>query len=358
MSSRPPWHPAHVHYHARDRSGLLLDAVEPLIAQVRDDVAGLYVVPHWQRGPHLRLMFAAEPAVWAGRVRPAVERIVGGYLRQKPSTARIDVEAALAQHRRLAELEKLDGPLTPWAPDNTIEFPPFQSRVEAMGGAEIADLVTDFYVASNDHYLAATRYLRDGAEPVDLFGLTLLLITAGTDGGLRRNVGSFRSHAEGFLSRCADPQAARAVFEREFARHRETILTRVRDVADPAYTPPPLMQAWAALMRWVRGRAEPAVRSGALRFPDELRQSDIEDPRTPEYLRRAFANEAYVRRGLDNPDFLRYRVVLNCSYLQLTRLGVAPPNRHLLCHLAANAIEELYGVSAIGAIERFVAEHP
>jgi hypothetical protein len=39
--------------------------------------------------------------------------------------------------------------------------------------------------------------------------------------------------------------------------------------------------------------------------------------------------------------------MLNLTYLMLTRLGISPAERFLLCHLAANAVEDQYGVSAI-----------
>jgi hypothetical protein len=38
--------------------------------------------------------------------------------------------------------------------------------------------------------------------------------------------------------------------------------------------------------------------------------------------------------------------MLNYTYLHMTRLGITPTERFLLCHLAANAVEECYGVSA------------
>jgi hypothetical protein len=356
------WRTAHVYHYRPDRSGLLLDAVHPLLREVEGRAARAYVVPHWLRGPHLRLNFDADEDAWTGVIRPAVERVLGTYLDHHPSTTRLDPRAALPQHRLLAELEEQEGPLIPWFPDNTIRYPAHVSRAEAMGGERIEELVTGFYVDSNPLYLDTVRHIRDTGEPADLVGLSLLFATAEAVGGLRRNVGSFRSHAEGFIAQCADPRAVRSAFDRQYERHRDAITGLMRAVAgtlDGTVRPPvPLVGRWAALMRRSVERAEPAVRDGALTMSESRRIAYIDHPAFPEYLRKAFGNEEYVRRALGNPDFHRYRVVLNFTYLQLSRLGQSPRTRYLLCHLAANAIEEYYAISAIDIIETFVAEHP
>ena len=362
MTFGTPWHAAHVYYYEPDRSGLLLDAVHPLLQEVDGTAARAYVVPHWLRGPHLRLNLSADEDAWAGLIRPAIERVLGTYLDGHPSTARLDARTSLPQHRLLAELEEQEGPLTPWFPDNTIQYPDYDSRAEAMGGEQIAELVTGFYVASNPLYLDTVRHIEDTAEPADLVGLSLLFATAEAIGGLRRNVGSFRAHAEGFINQCGDPQAVRSAFDRQYERHHDAIVGLMRavvgTVAGTAKPSVPLVGRWAALMRRSVQLAEPAVQSGVLKMSESRRTAFMDHPDFPEYLRKAFSNETYVRRALGNPDFLRYRVVLNFTYLQLSRLGQSPRTRYLLCHLAANAIEEHYSISAIDIIEEFVAEHP
>jgi hypothetical protein len=51
--------------------------------------------------------------------------------------------------------------------------------------------------------------------------------------------------------------------------------------------------------------------------------------------------------------FREYRLVLNLLYLYLYRIGVTGAERYLLCHLAANAIEDVYGVSALDEVRAF-----
>ncbi|MFJ5220798.1 thiopeptide maturation pyridine synthase [Streptomyces sp. NPDC088354] len=361
MTQSANWHTAHVYYYSPDRSGLLLDAMEPLLYEIRDNVNAAYVVPHWRRGPHLRVTVSASADAWTRHVRPAIDRGIGGYLEQHPSRNRLDPDAAIPMHRHLAALEEEDGPLTPWIPDNTVTYPNFVSRANQMGGIPIEELVTDFYVDSNPFFLKTVRHMKDSNRPTDLTGLLLLLTTAEAIGGMRRNAGSFRSHAEGFLSDCADPAAARAVFDRQYALHRATIAdlmtAMVATLNGTAATPLPLVTDWAAILRQCIERAEPTVRSGVLGLSEDARQSFLAHPTFPDYLRRAFQNESYLKNIMGSTDFHRYRMVLALSYLQLTRMGIPPRARYLLCHLAANAIEEHHGFSAIGWLNEYLDTH-
>ncbi|MGH3829696.1 MAG: lantibiotic dehydratase C-terminal domain-containing protein [Pseudonocardiaceae bacterium] len=48
------WHSAHIHYHEPDKNALILDAVRPLLHQLRPVVERAYLVRPWRQGPHLR----------------------------------------------------------------------------------------------------------------------------------------------------------------------------------------------------------------------------------------------------------------------------------------------------------------
>lgn len=363
--SAATWHCAYVYYHEQDRSGLLVDAVAPLLDRVAAETEAAFIWPHWRRGPHIRLNIRAGGREWSEVIRPAIEETIGGYLREHPSTTRLDERARLAQHRALARHEQEIGPLTPWHPNNSIRYPPFPSRLHTVGGRQdVLDLVTDFYADGNRLYLDMWRHLREGRDRLDLLMLTLMFTTARAVGGLRRNAGSFRAHSEGFLGACGGREAQeawRAAFEEKYRRNRDLVVGRMRAVAatldGAAAQPLPFVREWAALVTRHAERAGPIIESGVLAMPPGVREDALKGELT-EYIRLALGNDEYVRRGLGNPVFLRYRVVLNHTYTQLTRMGVKPRERFLLCHLAANAIEEEYGVSAIGFLRGFTAEHP
>jgi hypothetical protein len=54
-----------------------------------------------------------------------------------------------------------------------------------------------------------------------------------------------------------------------------------------------------------------------------------------------------------DPWFQSYRLVLNLLYLHFNRLGLRPIDRFLLCHLAANAVEEAFKISAAEMVSAF-----
>jgi hypothetical protein len=45
------------------------------------------------------------------------------------------------------------------------------------------------------------------------------------------------------------------------------------------------------------------------------------------------------------------------AVLQISQLGLVPVQRMRTCHLAANAVEDTYGVSAVDMIRTFVEQH-
>jgi AcrR family transcriptional regulator len=94
------WHTVHVYYHAADKDSLLLDAVRPLLERIKDLADAAYVVPHWRQGPHLRINVRTDEPCWREAVRPLIDEVVGGYLRDRPSSAALDQDAILRRHRR------------------------------------------------------------------------------------------------------------------------------------------------------------------------------------------------------------------------------------------------------------------
>ncbi|GAB3441995.1 hypothetical protein GCM10027570_08800 [Streptomonospora sediminis] len=361
------WYSAHVHYYEPDKDALLLDAVGPLLERLDGAVHGAHVLRHWRLGPHLRINLRTEPQTWTRQVRPAIEEVVGGYLRAYPSTARIDTDRALAQHRLLAEREQENGPLTPWAPDNTITYPHYDSRAQVLGSRG-AELLAGFYADSTRPLLEMLGHVRAGRDDKEALALSLMLATSHTVlGPITRSYVSYRSHAEGFIVQCSDPGAVRAAFDDRYEQRRRELTARVRTVVSAldgggsgadgaAREPAPFAAQWAALVSRYAERARPLVDRGLLITPGNV--EDIRaNPRLSDFHRTMFATRAYHERYLSDPAFLVYRVLLNYTYLHLTRLGMAPPERMRTCHLAANAVEEVYGLSAVAMMERFTAAH-
>ncbi|WP_129842995.1 thiopeptide maturation pyridine synthase [Streptomyces sp. RFCAC02] len=369
------WHSLHVAYYAPDKDALLLDAVRPALAHVADRVSGAHVLRHWRRGPHLRINVRTEPARWRESVRPDLTATIGAHLRAHPSTTVLDPDEALPRHRLLALREQEKGPLTPWYPDNSLHEEPYADRRHVMGADAAADALTAFYDDATGPLFAMLEHIRQGRGTRQGLAVTLLLATAHAGAPpLTRSFLSFRSHADGFLSGCGDPAAVRARFEAAFARRRGELVELVRAVTgaldDPAAPAPPFVREWAALLADHGRRAEPLIARGELARPDAPRALPVPElpgvpagvrvrglPRDLAYSdlhRTVFGSEAYQREVFTRPDFLRYRVLLNHTYLHLTRLGLTPVDRFLTCHLAARAVEETYGVSAVDLMRRAV----
>lgn len=366
VSDTPIWHCVHVYYHAPDKEGLLLDAVRPLLDGLRGQVEAAYVLRHWRQGPHLRINVKAAPAVWEQVVRPRVDEVVGAYLREHPSTAALDPAASLARHRLLAVREQERGPLTPWPPDNSIRDAPYDSRRHVLGGDEAVDLLTAFYADATPLLFGMLEHVRAGRDSRVGLALSLMLTVAHTSQHIKRSYLSYRMHAEGFITWAADPEGVRASFEQNFRERRAALTERVRHVVaaldDPAAPPVPFVREWAALLEQYRRRAGALLDDGRLIQPMtepgeafRVRPGDPPAPhREPNELQRlVFENPAYHEAIFTDPGFLRYRVLLNYTYLHLTRLGLTPLDRFRTCHLLADAVEDVYGLSGLDALRRF-----
>jgi hypothetical protein len=227
-------------------------------------------------------------------------------------------------------------------------------------------------------------HVRAGRDDKGQLGMNLMLTVAHTAAPITRSFVSYRAHAEGYLTWAADPAASRAAFDRAYADRRTELTERVRTVIaaldDPAAPAVPFVREWAALLAAYRARITPLLEAGELPLPmtnpaapnqatldqTTLNQTTL-NPATPrlgavpvpqrepgELHRLILTSPDYHRAVFEQPAFLNYRVVLNYTYLHLTRMGLTPLDRFGLCHLTANAVEEVYGLSAVDLIRRSV----
>lgn len=353
------WHSVHVHRHDGEVTDLVLDAVRPLFHQLGDSVSGAHHLRHWRRGPHLRLNIRTDEDTFRTSVRPAVEEIVGGYLLAHPSTAQVDPAALLDEHRRLARLEAERGPLLPWEPDNSICYEPYDERVDVLGGRQAAELLADMHTATTDLAFAMTERQRSGGQRTAM-AFDLLVATAHSLSGLPLTEGyvSFRSHAEGFLSSFPEGPQLRPRWEAHYAHHAEQLRARVRHVVDRLETGADCFAGeWVRLLAPIRRRAGQLIEQGGLvldtpwlrdNYDPGVRLDPAQSPFHAELAAQGRGGNTSSRADW----FQQYRAMLNYLYLFLTRLGVRPGERYLLCHLTADAVEDTYDVSAMDVIRR------
>jgi hypothetical protein len=357
MSDPSCWRSLHVHRHDGRFTDLVLDAVRPLFGALPGRVRA-YHLPHWRQGPHLRLNMYADDATFATVVRPLVDELVGGWIATHPSTVDTDPAASLADHQRLARLEADSGPLLPWLPDNSVTEQPYDARTDVLGGPAAAHLLADMHVATTDLAFALTARLRRGGQLTGI-AFDLLVATAHALSGLPLAEGfvSYRSHAEGFLASSPDGAALRSQWDLHRARHAATLRDRVRRTVDAVDTGSGYAADWVRMMTPIRARAGELIADHRLVLDTDWIREHYDPGIRLDTTRSAF-HATLASQGRDGNVgaradwFQQYRVMLNYLYLFLTRVGLRPGERYLVCHLVAGAVEDAYGVSALDVIGR------
>jgi lantibiotic biosynthesis dehydratase-like protein len=349
------WRSVHVSYYDDRKDGLIVEAVQPVLRHIAREVPAAYFVRHWRLGPHLRLNVHTDATTFERTVLPAVHEVVGGYLARHPSTVVLDERRLAPLHAALAAAEQDSGPRSPWRADNSIHEAPYDDRSATAGGPRAAALLADFYVATTDIAFAMAEHVVDGGQRLAPC-FDLLVATAHTfcQGGLGNGFISFRSHAEAFLVGTGS-ESRRAAWDRGFTERAERLCARVDDVVATLDGPTervPLVRDWVAALRPVHRRCEELMSAGAIAF-DDLPLP--EDGGPSPFHRALLRGPAYTDRVRDSVWFRCYRMVLNYLYLHLTRHGVPPVDRYMLCHLAANAVEERMGVTAVDIVSGAVA---
>ncbi|SDJ22544.1 thiopeptide maturation pyridine synthase [Nonomuraea jiangxiensis] len=366
MDKPTEWHSVHVHYYEPDFYPLVLDAVQPLFAHL---AAPAYFVRHWRRGDHLRLQIRADQDWFDEVARPVIDGTVGAYLEEHPSRARIDERLLLAAHRELAHTEQDSGPLWPFRPDNSIHYQPYDDRAEVLGSRAAAELFADFHVAVMPSTFETIAAVRTGVSRMVL-ALDLLLAVAHArcadpeGGGIRRGFISLRSHADAMIASTREPEATRALLDAQYSRHRAYLTRRLGQVvaaADGTGPAIPLVRDWLAATEPISNRCAQLIRSGEITPTEHEREDEKWDwagLRHSRLHQLIYANDAYRDFLWAEPWFHLYRLMLNQLYLHLHRLGFSAVERFQLCHLAACAVEEVYGLSALEHVERYVRAHP
>lgn len=352
------WHSIHVYYYDQNKDKLILDGIRPLFRALRGQVDAAYYTRHWRHGPHLRLNVHTTADTLADVVRPAAEEIVGGFLARHPSTRQLDPVRELPAHRRLAELEQEEGALLPWHPDNSIVTAVYDARSALIGGPETAALVADFQATVTELAFRMTEELSPQKRLARSFDLMIAVAQTMATRGITNGFISFRSHAEGFL--CGFPEAAglRPVWDRHYAVHRKSLARRVSTIVaavQDADAEVPFVQEWIAVLGPSWERAQRLASADALLLPIGLpidfeaevgAEDRVDLAEVSPFHQVLLANPTWEQTQRSR-SFLQYRMMLNLTYLLMTRLGITPVERFLLCHLVANTVEDTYGVSAI-----------
>lgn len=350
MNDEASWHNVQIYYYDDERrDDLILDCVRPLFTSLAPRPS--FFLRHWLRGPHLRLRFHTTADDFDRVVGPAVTEVVGGWLAAHPSTVCVDEAKLLAAHERLAKREREPGPLSPLYPDNSIQYLPCDRRIEVLGSEAAAALVEDFYVDTTEATFAMLDHIRTGTSRLNL-ALDLMWATARAIGSVKKGYVSYRSHSEVKIMLAADPAGLRAFFEQQYRNRAAALRERLDQVLgtlDGARDDVPFVREWAKAMTRLRAQAEPLIADGAItlstRGPGEWFNDEVVAHSA--FHRELAHNPAHLEMMRTSVRFHVFRVLTNCSYLHLTRLGIRPFERSLLGFLVSEAAEERFGVSAV-----------
>ncbi len=350
MTDEAGWHNVQIYYHDGERrDDLILDCVRPLLASLAPRPS--FFLRHWLRGPHLRLRFHTSAEDFDRVVRPAVTEAVGGWLAAHPSTVRLDETALLASHEWLAKQEREPGPLSPLYPDNSIQYLPCDRRIEVLGSEAAAALLEDFYLDTTEATFAMLECIRGGTSRMNL-ALDLMWATAHSAGTITSGYVSYRSHAEAKIMSAPDPAALRSFFEQQYRVRAPALLERLQqvlDTVDGAGGDVPFVREWVYAVHRLYKRAQSLITDGAitLSVPEPGRWFTDEVIEHSAFHRALANNPAHLEMMRTSMRFHTWRVIVNCCYLHLTRLGIRPFERSLLGFLVSETVEERFGVSAV-----------
>jgi hypothetical protein len=343
------WHTIHVYYHDDDKDALILEAVRPLFDRLAGQVDAASWTRHWRQGPHLRLNVLADKETVHRSVFPAAQEIVGGWLDANPSTRQLDPVAVLPDHHVLAEAENERGPLMPWPANNSLRLGRYDRRVEVLGSEEMAGLLADFYADTTPISFRMTERSGAGQRLMLAFDLIVATVHALSTAGIRDGFVALRSHAEAYLNGRKENRLLRDGWDRHYRRHSATLATRLAGVVatiDGSHDAAVFVREWVDLLRRYRSRAEELVARQQFYLPPLDSGADSGMSAASPFHAALVAGPRWARLR-DSTAFALSRLLINYTYLQLTRLGVAPGERFLLCHLAANVVEDQYDVSAV-----------
>lgn len=356
------WHSAHIHYHDT-LDELILDGVQPVLGRLRADVDKVYWIRHWRRGPHLRLNIRTTSRAWDEIVWPALTEVLGGYLAAHPSTTVLNEPAETVRHELFAAREGETGPLGPWVPNNTISYEPYDARLHVMGSQTCADLQADFHTDTTELAFAILAAVRDGADRLAM-ALALMFAYARItlEPGITRGYMSYFSHATRFFNQRRSPESVRAEFDLHYETRRESLaelLNEVLNTVDGEATTKPFLTDWVRIVRRYRQRSEPLIASGRIQWKhlDDQPLGKMVRGRRTGVLAEVMANDAWRAEVYESTGNQSHRLVLNFQYQLLSRLGIVPVQRYLLCHLATRTVQDVCGISAVEQFQRFLDTH-
>lgn len=329
------WVALHVFY-ASDANPILVEAVRPLVEELRRDelIDRWFFIKYWMEGPHLRVRFHPARPELREEVTSRATAALEAFLARRPALYDTDIDGLgdiykkmyIAEYgeQRFVEEYGVDG-VMPFRPNNSVALMPYEQEFDRYGGPVGMELAEWHFQHSSDLVAKLLATSNTHVRPV-LLGLAtqLSLMTAytflGSDEAVRRFLQRYRSFWETSYQEPSDDY--HDSFDKSFELTRASLterIDRIRSISegDQAQALSGIERTWLTHCRELRDRVE--AESRRLLFPSRTGGSGKEPIADPEG--RA--------------------AVLLSSYIHMTnnRFGVAILDEIYLSYLIERALE-------------------
>jgi hypothetical protein len=342
------WVALHVFY-ASDSNPILVEAVRPLVDELRRDelIDRWFFIKYWMEGPHLRVRFRPTRPELRDEVLTRATAALETFLARRPALYDTDIEGLgdlykkmyIAEYSEQRYVEEYGDGEMPFRPNNSVAELPYDQEFDRYGGPAGMALGEWHFQASSDLVAKLLATSNTHVRPV-LLGLAtqLSLLTAYTFLGSDEAVSRFFQRYRGFWETSYQEPSDdyHGSFDKSFALTRESLLERIGRIRAITASPSDqalsgIERAWLTHCRELRERVLAASAAGDLLFPSRT---------TGE------------REPITDPEGLA--TVLLSSYIHMTnnRFGVAILDEIYLSYLIEKALDPaLETTTASAALE-------
>lgn len=332
------WIALHIFY-ASNQNPLLLEAVEPLVQDLRERglIQRFFFIKYWQEGPHVRLRLLPAEGADEDEIKLRAETAISAYLKRRPSLYNVADKSMAPSYKDIFiweygqekwnEKYGPDGTM-PVQANNSVQFAEYEPELGRYGGEEGVQLAEWHFEKSSEIILKLIRKTNLHVRTIMLgqsIQLALLFCLAFMDSDeeiirfLKRYIGIWNGP---FVQRGSDYTPT---MEKIFWRMAPRLQRRTRElhqyVIEGTVGPLTLVELeWLEHIRELRRRLDVLFAAGVLVFTG-----------------RQAGPEPFV---VDNPVMVRG--LLLGSYLHMTnnRLGMMIPDEIPLAYMLRRTLEE------------------
>ncbi|UAA40051.1 hypothetical protein KIH87_06790 [Paraneptunicella aestuarii] len=370
------WNVIRIAYFDNDKSALLQNPVKDVVEHIQQLDLRVFMTSHWKFGPHVDLVVDCDVEQFNNDIFPYAKQHIESWLADNPATAELNAQEYERLSYQLAMSELEPPPYLPLLENNQVTVGLYQ-RSQAINIAGFHDTKEQFLVDSTGLLFHLMGLKKANS---DVFFVCLIFMMASVAAkfkpdGIKRGYISYRSHAEYFFENFDKQDALRGKFDLLDKKYAPLIDSNLPFVVDDKFTemslPPSvqsMLQYWNHIVvttfdnnRQVVDqnyeqiiREDSEVSSTEQNFADLAESVSSQVPEDVNKPSRDYNTGKVVNTALQHEegrqlfrshDFITYRTTVNYFYLLLPVLDITPVQKFSLCHIIANSVERVYGIS-------------